>query len=118
MDKIERDISILKHIVKHCKELAETHTEFGDNYETFQKDKPYFKAIAMDLLQIGELANHLSKDFQEKYTDIPYSRIISLRNIVAHGYGRLDIESMWQVSHENTPTLQKRCQEILAEIEK
>jgi uncharacterized protein with HEPN domain len=116
MDKIKRDISLLKHIKKHCSEIAETHKEFEDNYETFKETKSYFKSIAMDLLQIGELANHLSKEFQEKYKNIPYSAIISLRNIVAHGYGRLDIESMWATSHEDTPALQKQCEKILTEI--
>ena len=116
MDRTQKDISILEHIKKHCSEIAETHEAFGDNYETFQKSKPYFKAIAMDLLQIGELTNHLSKKFQEKYKNIPYSAIISLRNIVVHGYGRLDIESMWATSHEDTPVLQKQCEEVLSKI--
>ena len=114
MDKTKRDISILGHIIKHCSEIVETHEVFGDNYETFQKSKPYFKAISMDLLQIGELANHLSRNFQEKYKNIPYSAIITLRNIVTHGYGELDIEIVWATSHEDTPVLQKQCEEILA----
>jgi len=115
MDKIKKDLSILEHIIKYCEEIEETHTKFGDKFDNFKDDKDYFKSISMSLLQIGELANHLSKKFQEKYKSIPYSGIISLRNIVAHGYGKLKAESIWQISHENTPELQKQCLEILKE---
>jgi len=117
MDKTKRNILLLEKIAKHCEEIAETHAEFGDSYELFRLNKPYFKAMAMDLLQIGELANHLSKDFIKKYSDIPFPAIIALRNIVVHGYGLLDKESMWNTSHHKTPALHTRCLEILAEIE-
>jgi len=116
MDKTKRDISLLKKIVKHCEEIAETHTQFGDRHELFRSDKPYFKSVTMDLLQIGELANHLSKDFRQKYQDIQFTQIIGLRNIVAHGYGRLTAETVWDISHNDTPSLRARCLEILSEI--
>ena len=116
MDKTTRDILLVEKIAKHCREIAETHTEFGDSRELFQSDKPYFKSIAMDLLQIGELANHLSKDFQQKHKDIPFPQIIGMRNIVAHGYGKLTAETVWNISHNDTPLLHTRCLEILSEI--
>ena len=78
----KRDISLLQKIAKHCREIAETHTEFGNRRELFQSDKPYFKSVSMDLLQIGELANHLSNDFLQKHENIPFPQIIGLRNIV------------------------------------
>jgi uncharacterized protein with HEPN domain len=117
MDRAKKDLSILKHILEHCSEIVETHNVFGNDYEIFQKSRPYFKAIAMDLLQIGELTNHLSKEFQENYKSIPYSAIISLRNIVAHGYGRLNAENVWKISKQDTSVLQKLCLEIINEIE-
>jgi len=117
MDKTQKNASILKHIVRYCEEIKDAHNYFGNTYEEFQNNKHYFKSVAMSLLQIGELANHLSKEFQEKYKSIPYAGIISLRNIVAHGYGELKPENMWKISQINTSILQKQCQEILEEIE-
>jgi uncharacterized protein with HEPN domain len=113
MDRTQRDISVLEHIVKWCDEIAEAHVDFGDNYEVFQNNKHYFKSVAMSLLQIGELINHLSKDFQEKYPQIPYSGIISLRNVITHGYGSLVSSRLWETSHIYTIELQKQCLEIL-----
>jgi len=116
MDKTTRDISLLKKIVRFCEEIEETHENFGNTLNNFNENKDYFKSVAMSLLQIGELANHLSQEFREKYNDIPYSLIVGLRNIVAHGYGSLNQQNVWDISHEYTPLLQARCLEILSEI--
>jgi len=44
---------------------------------------------------VGEAANHVSKDIIEQNTDIPWSKIIGLRNKIAHDYGEIltDVES-------------------------
>ena len=118
MDKQTKNIDLLKHIIKYCEETAETINKFGDSFDKFKEDKDYFKSISMSLLQIGELANHLSKKFTEKYSDISWAKIVGLRNIIVHGYGILETETIWEVSREYAPALQKRCQEILKEIEK
>jgi uncharacterized protein with HEPN domain len=115
MDRTQRDISILEHIIEYCEEIPQIHKDFGNTYETFKTNKHYFKSVAMNLLQIGELANHLSKEFQKKYSSIPYSSIISLRNIIVHGYGNLEYETIWDASHEDIPQLQKQCFEIISE---
>ena len=71
MDKVKRSISILEHIVKWCNQIPELHEYFGDDYEIFKTDGPYFKSVAMNLLQIGELINHLPASLTEKYSYIP-----------------------------------------------
>lgn len=38
--------------------------DFGKDYNTFVNDRVYFNAIAMSVLQIGELANGLSDEFK------------------------------------------------------
>ena len=115
MDRAKRDIFILKKNAKYCEEIAEAHKYFGNSLEEFQNNQHYFKSVAMSLLQIGELANHLSKDFQKKHKDIEYAAIIGLRNIVAHGYDSLDWQKIWKISQEDAPALQNQCLEILAE---
>ncbi|MDR0306610.1 MAG: DUF86 domain-containing protein [Chitinispirillales bacterium] len=113
MDKTKRNLSALEHIVKYCEEIEETHKKFGDKLETLKEDKDYFKSVTMSLFQIGELANHLSESFMNKYSDVPWKVIIGLRNIIAHGYGSLVYERVWDTSHEDAPILQKRCLEII-----
>ena len=53
MKPLDRDISILEHIVDYCGQIELTIQRFGDNQETFQNDRIYRNASALCILQIG-----------------------------------------------------------------
>ncbi len=109
----DRDIFVLRRIISYCNEITETIRRFGDNYEVFSKDSAYRNAIAFCVLQIGELTNKLTADFKKTYDDIPWSQIKALRNIIAHSYGKIDVESLWETLTEDIPVLQNYCSIIL-----
>ena len=69
---------------------------------------------AMCLLQIGELAGHLSDDFKAKHNQQPWKQIKGLRNIIAHHYGAIDTETTWEILQEDLPSLRAFCERILA----
>ncbi|MCL2145003.1 MAG: hypothetical protein FWH43_05900 [Endomicrobia bacterium] len=52
MDKIDRDIVIIKAVLQHCKNIYSAQKRFGKNMETFTKDTDYFNSVCMSLLQI------------------------------------------------------------------
>ena len=86
----ERDTDILEHIICYCNEIREARERFGDSLESIQADALYRNAVAMSILQIGELTGHLSDEFKAKYSAVPWQKIKGMRNITAHHYGRID----------------------------
>ena len=83
MSKGNKDL--LKHIIGYCNQIGEAHSQFGNSYEAFCSNSVYRNAVAMCVLQIGELSNHLTEDFREATAgDIPWKQIRGLRNVVAH----------------------------------
>jgi len=66
----------------------------------------------MSLLQIGELAHHLTTEFTVKNSVIPWKSIIGLRNVVVHGYGQLDAETVWATLTDDVPELYKQLKAI------
>jgi uncharacterized protein with HEPN domain len=66
----------------------------------------------MSLLQIGELARHLTVEFTADHADIPWKNIIGLRNVVVHGYGQLDMETVWSTMMDDLPELYQKCKVI------
>jgi uncharacterized protein with HEPN domain len=116
MDSTKRDISVLEHIVKWCDDIVETHEYFGDTFEALQENKHYFKSVSMSLLQIGELVNHLSKELTEKYSNVIWRKIVGLRNMIVHGYGKLLFTIIWDVSHNQVLELKNQCSKIISEI--
>lgn len=63
MKPLDRNISILEHIVSYCDQIEETVKRFGNDYDLFANDAIYRNAAALCILQIGELVGKLSDDF-------------------------------------------------------
>jgi uncharacterized protein with HEPN domain len=64
MDR-DRDVTIIKHVVEHAQDVIDAQNRFGNDFNVFKDDKVYFNAVCMSLLQIGELAHHLSDEFMQ-----------------------------------------------------
>lgn len=111
----ERDRSILEHIISYCRDIEDTVLRFGDSYELFAADKAYRNACAMCILQIGELGGHLSQEFRSSYRQMPWSEIKSMRNVMAHAYGSLNIETTWETIESDIPALKEFCFTVLDE---
>ena len=68
---------------------------------------------AVCLIQIGELAGKLSDEAREISKDIPWKQIRGLRNVCAHNYGNLSLESVWVTISEDLPALRTACINLL-----
>lgn len=70
-------------------------------------------AICMPILQIGELANHLTADFKTTHSDVPWHTIIAMRNFFAHEYEKRTITVIWDTIVDDIPALEEYCKNIL-----
>jgi len=59
----------------------------------------------MNFVIIGETAGKLSTVVKEQYPEIPWTKIKSFRNLVAHNYFGVDAEEVWQIIHRDLPDL-------------
>lgn len=109
----ERNIDILKHIVDYCNEISHTQTYFGNSFEVFKSNSIYRNAVAMCILQIGELSGNLTDDFKESYGGVPWRNIKGMRNIMAHKYGDINATIVWEAVNEDIPQLREYCSDIL-----
>lgn len=64
MKPLDRNISVLEHIVSYCQQIEQTVERFGNSAETFQNDPIYRNAAALCILQIGELVGKLTDEFR------------------------------------------------------
>ncbi|MCB8815442.1 HepT-like ribonuclease domain-containing protein [Desulfosporosinus shakirovi] len=109
-----RDIRLLKKIISECKDIIRYSNEIGK--KGFLENDVYQKATAMSLLNIGEHANVLSRELWMEYKDIQWRKIVDLRNIVAHGYGELRMELVWNLSQKEVPLLLEQLEDLLNEV--
>lgn len=113
MKPLDRNLSILEHIVSYCEQIEQTVERFGNDYAIFGADPIYRNAAALCILQIGELVGKLSDDFRAAHPAVPWRQIKAMRNIVAHSYGSVDPETTWEIITEDIPTLKNYCSSII-----
>ncbi|BAL00660.1 hypothetical protein OBV_34610 [Oscillibacter valericigenes Sjm18-20] len=113
MKPLDRNLSILEHMVSYCNQIEETVHRFGNEYALFASDAIYRNAAALCILQIGELVGKLTDEFREAHPAVPWRQIKAMRNIVAHSYGTVDPETTWEIITEDIPELKRYCSVIL-----
>jgi len=105
-----RDRNVIQHIKRYCTDIESFIDRFGKDFEVFINDRAYFNAVSMCILQIGELSKNLSEEYRnETEKKIPWSNIKGMRNIVAHDYGSLDEELVWETAINDIPALNQFC---------
>jgi uncharacterized protein with HEPN domain len=63
---------------------------------------------------LGEAAAKISDDFQECHPDIPWLKIIGMRNILVHDYFRIDTEAVWAVVKDDIPVLKQAIRAMMS----
>jgi uncharacterized protein with HEPN domain len=105
----EDDLSYLVDIVDCILDINEFTKSIV--YNEFEKDKMRKLAVERQLEIIGQAANKISKETQDMLATIPWGKIIGLRNKLAHDYGEILAERIWNISKTS-------IQELLGELEK
>ncbi|MBQ9195598.1 MAG: DUF86 domain-containing protein [Clostridia bacterium] len=108
---IARDEQTLRHILSHCQDVQQFIQRFGSDYDTFIHDRAYYNAVAMCVMQIGELSNGLSDEFRESTKDqMPWGMIRGMRNWLAHSYSEIDSKVLWETARNDLPKVLSFCQ--------
>ncbi|MBU3665526.1 MAG: DUF86 domain-containing protein [Chthoniobacterales bacterium] len=70
-------------------------------------------AVLRRLEIIGEAAGRISPDVQKELSSIPFREIRGMRNIIAHHYGEVDLERVWETATRDVPALLKTLEKAL-----
>ncbi|PWB54203.1 MAG: nucleotidyltransferase [Candidatus Methanoperedenaceae archaeon] len=100
-DYNERLLDILEAI-KNIEKYA------SHGHETFEHDELIQTWIVHHLQIIGEAASALPDSFRDKYPEVPWSKIIGMRNILVHNYFGVDADVVWAVVVNDLPDLRQK----------
>lgn len=93
-------------------ERIEEYTK-GMNFQQFKMNYLVVDAVVRNFEIIGEASNKIPKQIQEKYPEIPWSKMYGLRNLIAHEYFGIDYEMIWEISKNNLPGNRNNLAEII-----
>lgn len=94
--------------------ITEIHTfTEGATLEQFSADAKTLKAVAADLMIIGEAANHVPEDVQEAHQDVPWFVMRAMRNRIVHVYFDIDADILWDTVQHDLPNLVEPLKRLL-----
>jgi len=69
-------------------------------------------AVVRNIEIIGEAANNIPEEIKIKFPDVPWHRIIGMRNKVIHEYFGIDLDILWKTVQKRIPELKKQIHKI------
>lgn len=85
------------------------------SFNSFSKDEKTVDAVIRNLEIIGEAANNIPKEIKVNYPDIPWEKMISMRNKIIHEYFGVDLDILWATIKEDIPELKRKIRKIRPE---
>ena len=125
MSKIDWELieGILKKVRRALRTIKQRfrHVPDADAFRT-KRGQERLDGICMLLEAIGESFKQIDKEsnktFLSRYPEINWTRIIGLRNIIAHNYFDIDEVMVFNNCRDHLPLLLKTVNRMIEELEK
>ncbi|MHC1759914.1 MAG: DUF86 domain-containing protein [Negativicutes bacterium] len=85
----------------------------GRGRKAFVSDELIQTYIVHNLQILGEAAAKIPADQQIQYPDLPWPKMVGMRNVLVHHYFNIDLDIVWQVVENELPELKETLNRIL-----
>ncbi|GIV81658.1 MAG: DUF86 domain-containing protein [Anaerolineae bacterium] len=82
----------------------------------FEQDELLQVWFLRHLQIIGEAARALPDDVRALAPDIPWSKIVGMRNVLVHGYFDIDTDIVWLAATQDIPKLKPAVEQLLRKL--
>ena|SRR5436309_15151844 len=80
-------------------------------------DEKLTLALVRLLEIVGEAASQTTPETTNRYAEIPWKKIVGMRNQLIHGYAQVNLDILWQTIKDDLPPLVTQLQRIIDEAE-
>jgi uncharacterized protein with HEPN domain len=81
--------------------------------EEFSDDPRTVRAVAYEFTTMGEAARAIPPEVQDEHPQIPWGKMVGIRNVLVHQYFRLDEDILWKATQEDIPPLIAALEAVL-----
>jgi uncharacterized protein with HEPN domain len=104
----------LGHILQAIERI---HCYVEDLDETaFLQDEKTQDAVIRNFEIIGEASNNIKRHhggFTSQHPEVPFNFAYEMRNALAHGYFKIDLEIVWKTIHNDLPSLHEQVRKLM-----
>ena len=95
-------------------EISEIESFTRDiDFEKFRNDRRTIRACVSCLIIIGEASKYLPDELKASNSEIPWKKIIGMRNKLVHHYFGIEVSVLWETIRNDIPFLRERVMKIL-----
>ena len=113
----QRAHDLLEHIA-HAIDRINDYTRSGE--DEFLKSALIQDAVIRNLEIIGEASRSIEKrfpEFAEQHPEIPLRNAYEMRNVLSHGYFKVDLAIVWRTIEGDLPDLKRQIEDVLKQLE-
>ena len=105
--------------LRHMREAAATALEMTAGQERASLSTNLMLAMALTrcLEILGEAASKVSTEASARFPDIPFSKIVAMRNRLIHAYFDVDLDIVWTTVSEDLPALLPSLERAITSID-
>ena len=110
---------MLKHDeirLRHMLEAAREAISFaqGRTRGDLETDRQLVLALVKDIEIVGEAASAVTESTRMELADIPWQRIVAMRNRLVHAYFSINLDIAWQTVQQDLPALIAQLERIVS----
>lgn len=107
----ESDRANLWDMLRAARQVSEYVS--GRTFADIESNQLLRDGVERQLEIMGEAARRISPELREAHPEVPWTKIIAQRNVIAHEYGDIKLEWIWRVATERVPELIRLLEALL-----
>ncbi len=110
----QRLLDYLQHILDAINRIQRYIEDIDE--PSFLTNELIQDAVIRNLEIIGEASRNLERhypDYVEQHANVPFSFAYEMRNALAHGYFKVDLEVVWKTIERDLPELEVMIEALL-----
>jgi uncharacterized protein with HEPN domain len=102
---------LLSDILESIRRIREYLGDGGE--EQFLASEKTQAAVLWELIAIGEAARKLPESLRDQFPAVPWRQMIGTRDFLAHGYYRVEPQTVWAIVAKDLPALEVEIKRIV-----
>ena len=94
-----RDRERLEHMLEAIDRILQNTKDM--DWTRIRENEIFYFGLVKSIEIIGEAAYHLTKEFRDMHTEIPWNLIIRMRHVLVHDYYQIDEKEVQYVIEDN-----------------
>ena len=103
--------------IRHILDAAREAISFSDDRSRtdLDTDRKLNLSLVRLLEIIGEAARSISEEFRQTHSDLPWNKMIGMRDRLIHGYFDVNLDVVWETVTKDIPLLIDQLEKIVTD---